>query len=173
MNKKFLGILGAVILSGSLVACGTEVEDVSGDAPKTEAKEEKKEEAADKVYKIGDTVKVDGLEITFTGASFTDPNEYTEAKKGKVLTIDVATVNNGDSEAFIDNTDFSLYDAEGNKMEDYYGYDQMAISDTINKGKKLQGKLYFDVAEQESYEVIYTPSFSFDSTEVKFEVTPQ
>lgn len=178
MNKKFAGILGAVLLSGSLLAgCGTTVEDVSedasGDAPKQEEKADKQEEAKNKVYGIGDTVKVDGVEITLTGASFTDPAEYSPSENGKVLTIDVSVVNSSDSEQLIDNTDFSIYDAEGNKMSDYYGYDDMAISDTINKGKKLQGKLYYDVTEQGSYEVIYTPMFSMDNTEVTFEVTPQ
>lgn len=174
MKKKLLGVLGAVLIAGGLAGCGTTVEDVSGDQPKKEeAKADKQEEAKDKVYKIGDTVKVDGVEITLTGASFTDPAEYSPSENGKVLTIDVAVTNSGDSEAMVDNTDFSIYDAEGNKLSDYYGYDQMAISDTINKGKKLQGKLYYDVVEQDKYEVIYTPMFSMDNTEVTFEVTPQ
>ncbi|MCM3155565.1 DUF4352 domain-containing protein [Priestia megaterium] len=173
MNKKFLGIIGAVVIGGGLLAgCSTSVEDASSDTgSKQEAKKE--ESAKDKVYKIGDTVKVDGLKITLTKAEFTSPNQYTKAENGKVLTVDVATENTGDTQAFIDNTDFNLYDKDGNKVEQYFGYDDMAISGDVNKGRKMSGKLYFDVPEQDSYEIVYTPSFSFDSTEVKFEATPQ
>jgi uncharacterized Zn-binding protein involved in type VI secretion len=175
MKKKFLAVLGAVIIAGGIITgCGTEVEDVGSGSTGTEQKEEKpKEEAKDKVYKNGETVKVDGLEITITGAKFTDPAEYSPASKGKVLTIDLATTNTSDTQAFIDSTDFNIYDSEGNQLEAYYGYNDMAISGDVNKGKKLAGKIYFDVPEQGSYELIYTPTFALDSTEIKFEVTPQ
>ncbi|NER40312.1 hypothetical protein G3M54_01385 [Bacillus megaterium NBRC 15308 = ATCC 14581] len=33
-----------------------------------------------------------------------------KAEKGKVLTVDIATENTGDTQAFIDNTDFNAYD---------------------------------------------------------------
>lgn len=157
-------ILGASLLLG---ACSTEVEEVSkGSEPKTEQKAEQK----DKVFAVGDTVKVNGLEITITNASFTEPNQYTPANKGKVLTLEVATNNTGDS-AFIDSSDFNLYDAEGNQLEQYFGYDEMAISGDINKGKKLSGKLYFDVPESASYELIYVPTFSMDNKEIKWNIT--
>ena len=64
-----------------------------------------------------------------------------------------------------------MYDADGNKMQEYYGYDEMAISDDINKGKKLSGKLYYDVPKGTSYELIYTPTFSLDNKEIKFNIT--
>jgi Domain of unknown function (DUF4352) len=175
MKKKFLGIIGAVVIGGGLLAgCSTSVEDASSDSKSSSKQEAKKEESAkDKIYKNGETVKVDGLKITLTDAKFTTPNEYTKAEKGKVLTVAVATENEGDTQAFIDNTDFNLYDKDGNKVEQYFGYDDMAISGEVNKGRKMSGKLFFDVPEQDSYEIVYTPSFSFDSTEIKFDVTPQ
>mgnify|MGYP006316450011 FL=1 len=58
-------------------------------------------------------------------------------------------------------------------MEDYYGYDEMAISDNVNAGKQLQGKLYFDVKEQETFELIYTPTFTMDSKEIIFDINVQ
>lgn len=172
-----LAILGVGLLSVGVVACSTDVKDSSETASssqeeKVEKTAEKKVDAKDKVYKIGDTVEVDGLKITLKDAKFTTPNEYTKAEQGKVLTVDIATENAGDTQAFIDNTDFNAYDKDGNQLEQYFGYDDMAISGDVNKGKKLSGKLYFDVPEQDSYEIIYTPTFSMDSTEIKFEVTP-
>ncbi len=177
MSKKFLSIIcSLIIFGGILTGCGeTEVQDVTDAAdPPAEPKQEENEETVeDKVYKIGETVSVNGMEITINSAKFTEPGEYTEATNGKVITLEVTAKNSNDEQAFIDNTEFAVYDSEGNKMEDYYGYDEMAISDNINAGKQLQGKLYFDVKEQQSHEMIYTPSFSLDSKEVKFEITPE
>lgn len=172
--KKFASIVGAVIIAGALVGCSTEVQEVSNSDTETqESQTEEKQEPQDKTYKVGDTVSIDGLEVTLNKASFTDPAQYTPAEQGKVLTIELSSINNSENQKFIDATDFNLYDKEGNQLQPYYGYNEMAISGDVNKGKKLAGKLYFDVPEQGSYELIYTPFFSFDNAEIKFEVTPQ
>lgn len=172
MKKKFaLGTAGIFLTSALLLgACATEVEEVDSEGAKTEQKAEEK--AEDKVYKVGDTVKVNDLSISITNASYTDPEQYTEAVNGKVLTLEIATENTGDS-AFIDSSEFNLYDAEGNQLDQYFGYMDMPISGDINKGKKLAGKLYFDVPESASYELIYKPSFSFDNKEVKWNIVAQ
>lgn len=168
MKKKItLGTAGIFLTSVLLLgACATEVEEVDS-GNQTEQKAEEKTE--DKVYKIGDTIKVNNLQITVTGASYTDPEEYTAPTNGKVLTIELSTENQGES-AYIDSTEFNLYDSEGNQLEQYYGYMDMAISGDINKGKKLAGKLYFDVPESASYELVYKPSFSFDNKEITWNI---
>lgn len=168
MKKKMaLGTAGIFLTSALLLgACATEVEEVDS-GNQTEQKAEEKTE--DKVYKIGDTIKVNDLQITVTGASYTDPEEYTEPTNGKVLTIELATENQGES-AYIDSTEFNLYDSEGNQLEQYFGYMDTGISGDINKGKKLAGKLYFDVPESSSYELVYKPSFSFDNKEITWNI---
>lgn len=168
MKKKMvLGTAGIFLTSALLLgACATEVEEVDS-GNQTEQKAEEKTE--DKVYKIGDTIKVNDLQITVTGASYTDPEEYTEPANGKVLTIELATENQGES-AFIDSSEFNLYDSEGNQLEQYFGYMDMAISGDINKGKKLSGKLYFDVPEASSYELVYKPSFTLDNKEITWNI---
>ncbi|MCM3639657.1 DUF4352 domain-containing protein [Priestia aryabhattai] len=173
-KKVFFGI-GAVVLAGGILAgCSDSVEDVSSSKPaKQEAKKESTQDAKDKTYNVGDTVKVNGLSVTITKASYTPAQEYTPAEKGKVLTLEVATENGGDDSAFIDNTEFNIYDKGGNQLEQYFGYDDLAISGDVNKGKKLSGKLYFDVPEAESYELIYKPTFAVDNTEIKFNIKPQ
>lgn len=169
--RKFIGV---VILAIFLVGCETQVEEVKTNADSkpatTQPKEEQQEE---KIFKVGDTVKVNGFEISITSAKFTKPNQYSETKKGKVLTLEIATANTDANSAFIDNTDFNLYDKDGNKLEQYYGYDELAISGNINKGKKLSGKLFFDVPEDDKYELVYVPFSSFDNKEIKFEIIPQ
>ena len=93
--------MGTIALTGalafSLSACGeTEVKEVSkNDAPKQAEKKDKKEKAESKIYKIGDTVEVNGLQLTFSSAKFVEPNEYVKAEKGKVLEIGFNAKNNG------------------------------------------------------------------------------
>ncbi|MEH7117252.1 DUF4352 domain-containing protein [Neobacillus vireti] len=168
--KKLLGVVvGMMVIGGALTACGeTQVEKV--DTKKVAEQPAKK--AEDKVFAVGDTVKVNGLEVTITKASFTQPNQYTQAEKGKVLTLDMTAKNTGES-AFIDNTEFNLYDAQGNQLKEYFGYDEMAISGDVNKGKQLTGKLYFDVPQADSYELIYKPSFTLDNKEIKWNIKVQ
>lgn len=89
------------------------------------------------------------------------------------MTLEVATANSSDTQVFVDNTEFNLYDTGGNKLEQHFGYEELAISGDVNKGKKLDGKLFYDVKEGEKYELIYTPSFTLDSQEIKFEIIPQ
>ncbi|QNR19959.1 DUF4352 domain-containing protein [Exiguobacterium sp. Helios] len=63
------------------------------------------------------------------------------------------------SRYFIDNTEFNLY-INNEKVESYYGGYEMAISDDLNKGKTLKGKIFFDAPKGQQLELIYKPSFS-------------
>lgn len=176
--KKIGKATAGIFLTSALLlgACGeTEVEQVDNGATTEESastEEKATEEQTDKVFSVGDTVKVNGLQITVAEASYTEPEEYSESANGKILTLVVNTENTGES-AYIDSNEFNLYDSEGNQLEPYYGYMDMAISGDINKGKKLSGKLYYDVAEAESYELIYKPSFSFDDKEIVWNIAVQ
>jgi hypothetical protein len=175
--KKFfkwlvIGFVGLMVI-GFMIGGDDETASTSGTAKVGEKKVEQKEEPKkDQVYKVGDTIQVGDLQITITKASFTNPAEYSPAKKGKVLTLELATENKGES-AFIDSSDFNIYDKEGNQLDDYYGYNDMAISGDLNKGKKMSGKLYYDVPEADSYELIYEPTFSWSDEEYKFNIIPQ
>lgn len=165
LGVLFVGFIALVMLTPT-----DEVVEVKTDGSNKKVEEEQKPE--DKVYQVGDVIKINGVELSIVSAKFTNPQQYVEPKKGKVLTLEVEAVNNSDTQAFIDNTEFNLYDKEGNSLEQYYGYDELAISGDINKGKKLTGKLYFDVPALEAYELIYTPTFSAEGTEIKFNIVP-
>lgn len=178
MKKFFKGLgifIGVIVLLFIALIIfspsGSDVEEVTTDG--SNAKEtEKKENPEDKVYNVGDVISIDGLEVSIISAEFTNPTEYGKAEKGKVLTLTVESTNNSDNSAFVDNTDFNIYDVEGNKHDFYYSYDESMISGDINKGKKLTGKLYFDVPEAQEYELIYSPTFSWDDIEIKFNIKP-
>lgn len=172
----FIGLLLIIILS-SPAEDPNEVTKVATKETTVPVSKEEVVEASveDEVYAIGDTVKYRDLELTILSAAFTTPDEYGEPEKGKVLTIEVEAVNKGDREIMVDNTEFSVYDLEGNLMSQYYSYSESTISDSINTDRKLTGKVFFDTIDAKQLEVIYTPSFSYDGeVEIKFivDVTP-
>lgn len=172
--KKFLKIAGIVV--GALVLIIILLAIFGGnDATVEKGKSEPVKEKKDTTYKIGDTVSSNGWKVKITKAEFTKPAQYAapETKGAKVLTLDVVAINNSDDQVMIDNTEFALYDKNGKKLKEYFGYDEMAISDTVNKGKELDGKLFYEAPEADKYELIYTPSFSFNGdTELKFNIVP-
>jgi len=149
--------------TGTKVATNTEVE----------AEAETEEIVEDQVFKVGDTVDLNGLLITIKDATFITQGDYSPPEKGKVLQMNVEVVNNTDDSAYIDNTEFNLYDAEGNALDYYYGLDGLDLSDDINKGKKLQGTLTYDVPEGTNYEMIYEPSFSWTEQSITWDIQPQ
>lgn len=127
------------------------------------------EEDEDEIFSIGDTILIDDVEITITKAKFTPPAEYSESEKGKILTIDITVKNTSNEQIYISDSDFGLSMGD-EQAEDYFGYDQFALSAKLNKGKQTTGKLYFDVKDSDTYELIYAPFSAFDDQEVKWEI---
>lgn len=168
MKKLFLAAPLALALA--LAGCGeTSVQDVSSEKEtKASAQDD-----SDKIYKVGDTVKIDGVKVKITKATFTDAAEYVDAENGKVLTLDVKIVNTNKESAFIDETEFNLYSKSGEQFESYFGYDKLPISADLNAGKQKSGKLYYDVAPAKVYELVYSPMFSWDNKEIKWKIKVQ
>ncbi|AWC32747.1 DUF4352 domain-containing protein [Bacillus cytotoxicus] len=139
------------------------------DSPKQEEKKDSK--ADNKVYKIGETVEVNGLQITFNSAKFIEPNEYVKAEKGKVLEITFNAKNNGKKEAYFGAEELKIADANGNQFKQYFAGDNIFMNENIAPGNQIQGKVLFDVAEADKYIGTYKPNFTFDEKSVKFEFT--
>jgi hypothetical protein len=178
MKKKnlILGVAGTIVAGViALSACSDTVQQTGssdsvkqGASAKHEAKKEVKPE--DKIYKVGDTVTINGLEVAITKASFTPPAQYGEPEKGKVLTLEIHGVNKSDSQQNIYDGDFNVYDSKGNHYDEYFSYDKAPISADLNKGKQVTGKVSYDVAKDTKYEVVYT---TFLGTEIKFDIEPK
>ena len=173
MYKKLgtLAMTGALALS--LTACGeTEVKEVNK-KDTTKQEEKKKDTAENKVYKVGETVEVNGLQITFNSAKFVEPNEYVKAEKGKVLEITFNAKNNGKKEAYFGTEELKIADANGNQFKEYFGGENVFMNENIVPGNQIQGKMLFDVTESDKYTGTYKPNFSLDNKSVKFEFTAQ
>lgn len=160
MKKVFYTLPITVLLL--LTACNqTSVEKVSGEERNSSSKEE--------TYQLGDTLKIDEVIVTITEAKHTDPIQFTKSKKGKIVTIDVDVRNNSKDSIFIDRHDFALI-SKGEKAVGYHGYEELPLSEEVNRGEQADGKLYFDVEPSESYELVYKPNFTADQTEIHFDI---
>ncbi|WP_214811353.1 DUF4352 domain-containing protein [Exiguobacterium sp. s127] len=181
MKKFFKLVIGfiiaLVILIIAMVACtsffANEVDKElkkSDSVSSVDSKDDSKESAKDespKEFKLGDTVKVGDIQLTISQAQNQSPDQYSETKNNNVVVFDITAVNKGTDSAYIDNTEFDLY-INDEKVESYYGSDEMAISDDLNKGKTLKGKIFFDAPKGQQLELIYKPSFSWNDNEVVF-----
>ncbi|MED0988228.1 DUF4352 domain-containing protein [Bacillus paramycoides] len=171
MYKK----MGTIALTGalafSLAACGeTEVKVVSKDnTPKQEEKTDKKASTENKVYKIGDTVEVNGLQLTFSSAKFVEPDEFFQAEEGKVLEITFNAKNNGKKDAYIGIEELKIADADGNQFKEYFGGENIFVNEDIAPGNQITGKMLFDVLEGDKFTGTFKPTFAFDEKSVKFE----
>lgn len=176
MSKKLLTVLACSAMIAGLSACGaTEVKEVSKESStkQEQPKKDEKKAAESKVYKVGETVEVNGLQITLTSAKFIEPNEYIPAKKGKVLEIDFTAKNNGKKQAYFGAEELKIADANGNQFEGYFGGDGNFMNENIVAGNQIQGKMKFDVAQSDKYVGTYKPNFTLDEKTVKFEFTAQ
>lgn len=168
---SFIGLVIVLIGASLFMDSPSTIEEV--DTHTASATETNKEDEApkDKVYKVGDVIKVDGIEITLTSAKYTPPAPYSEEKS--VLTVELTAKNKAGSKVYIDNTDFKLYSKDGVGVEEYYSYDENAISSSINQDREIHGKLFYAAEKADEYELIFTPSYSSTQQSVHYKLTPQ
>src|SRR5699024_10840434 len=143
-----------------LVACGGK-NDTNNEAIPVE----------EKIYAVGDTVEINDVTIKLNSANFTETEGKKDPENEKVLTLDV-TVRNKEREddLLVDNLHFNLTDADGEKMEIYYGYDENDIHGIVPTEKSLDGKLFFDVNDSDHYELTYTPATKENKVTLTFKV---
>lgn len=165
--KKILFFI--VIMTFSLAACGdAEVEKIEGEEVEDSNVEEDEAEETPEFYEANDTISVEGLEVTLNSITWGEKDEYSDLTNDKILRIELTAKNNSEENNFIDEMDFSIADAEGNMLEEYYGNDDANMfSHEIKSDKQAKGILEFDVPETENFELYYEPSMSFkDNAEV-------
>lgn len=162
----FVAVVALIIIVAIFAPSDQTVSKVNSDSPKQEAKQEPKKQ---QVYKVGDTVKISDTEVTITSATMGNPDEYIQTKSGKVLTLEIKGANNGTQSWFLSNTDFNLYDKDGNKVEEYFGGDTYTpLSGEVNQAKKISGQIKYD-AKPGTYDLVYKPNFLLDQ-EIHFTI---
>src|SRR5690606_11558234 len=170
--KFKVGILFLVAIVGLVLSGCTDqpvAKKIDGDTP-TGTPTEKQQEMS-KQFKVGDVVKIGETELIIKSARFVEGNQYVPPKKGKVLEIEIEGKNNGNQSWYLVDSDFNLYDPTGQKLEQYFGVDDLPFSGEVNQGKSVQGKIYYDVPEVDSFELVYKPNF-LTNQEIKFDIVP-
>lgn len=169
MKKKFIYVLPLTLMI-FLTACGENEGGKIEENPskKTEQKADKKEKKKEKIHKIGETVKVNGVQVTIDQAKIVKPDKNINPQKGKVLELKITVKNGSKNKINVHSSQFTLFKGE-KPQEEYYGK-KAPISGDINKDKKLSGILKYDVAKSGTYKLIYTPSFSSNQKEIKWTI---
>ncbi|MBO1580520.1 DUF5105 domain-containing protein [Bacillus sp. XF8] len=153
-SKKFMAICCTTILAaGILSGCNSK---------KTESKSE-----APKVSEVGDTSKLEDVEMTLESAEFILPDQYAKPENDHVLKVEVTVKNKGDKSLNIASNDFALYH-DDQKMKPYFGADDYFNAGELDKGKSITGNIFFDVTDGEKYELVYK-KFVADSKKNKEE----
>ena len=178
MKKFFKFILmsvGGLVLLGIIIAVMSGGDDSTTTGTKvsegnTTEEASSEETVSDETFKVGDTVDLNGLEITIASAKYIEASEYSPSQAGKIVQMEVNVTNNTGDKVFFDSSEFNMYDMDGNALEAYYGGDDLDISGDINEGKKLSGTITYDVPESDQYELIYEPSFSWTDEQVTWNI---
>ena len=123
-----------------------------------------------KVYKIGDIVKINALQLTFNLAKFVEPNEYFPAEKRKVLEIMFNAKNNGKKDEYFRTFKSKIVGAEGNQFKEYVGGENTFVHKDIVPGKQITGKMLFDMQEGDNFTGTYKPTFALAKKSEKLEV---
>ncbi|HLS09871.1 DUF4352 domain-containing protein [Lentibacillus sp.] len=201
--KKFVSLLMVALITLVLAACGeSEVQEVENDSTESESADASTEDGSssegdeaqasggeeqqksnegtnesekeEKVYGIGDTVSIDGMEVTIDSTSWGEQGEFTPAENGNVLRLEVSFHNASADSGFVDNTEFSVYDADGNAVNEYFGSPDTntnMFSHDLKQGKKASGVLEYDVPESDFYEVYYEPTFTMkENAEIMWKI---
>lgn len=111
------------------------------------SKEKTNNESQDEIYKVGDTIKVNtsngSYSLTVSGVSETkERNEFSDIKADRVIIIDYSYENiDVPEELYIFESNFKAYDADNNALESYPA--NIKSSDSIGAGRKTSGQMAF------------------------------
>lgn len=184
MKKLFIISFILVLMIGVVGCTNGELKKVEEQDPATvdevkkqdediEEPEQEQEPDQEKVElaKIGDTLEINGIRVTLTDVKRYEGkiNPYNPLENDHVIEIDMVVENTTSETVFVDNTDFKLYDENDFEVKSALPSGDIPLMDEISGGKKIKGKIYFDVPVQEgNFELIYSQFLS--DIEAKYEI---
>ncbi|KQL39268.1 hypothetical protein AN960_09900 [Bacillus sp. FJAT-25509] len=179
MLKIFYWFLGVLIIAGSILS-GCNTQKVNTEPGYDVFTQKTSKPIKDKIYKMGETVEFDKIQVTIEKAYFTKPSIKKNNYKGDVLTVELQVWSKPYSKnVHIEPTDFDLYDSKGEKKQHYTGYIRQEINGNLSGEKSpdndvrgVEGALYFETSKSGKYELVYKPSFSKKVKEIKFYLSP-
>ncbi len=118
-------------------------------------------------YYVGDTLSVDGLEITYiSSGEYISDNQFIQPAEGnKYIRLAFHVANKSDSDKSVSTFEFKCY-ADGYECQATYEDDDLSAS--LSKGRSADGAVYFEVpVEAKEIEVEYEVDW-FNDKKVKF-----
>ncbi|WP_436870254.1 DUF4352 domain-containing protein [Staphylococcus shinii] len=178
-KKKWLwgcgGCLGAGILIIIVFAVISSLFFKGVDEELNGSKEEQDQisKTASKTYKVGDTVRADGIEVTLDSVEEAgNVGEIgTEPENGNALKVNFKFKNNNDDQILIDSGDFTI-NVNGEVYGEWFGTDDTNadFSHQINKDKTASGYIYYDVPDSDKYMVEMETMPNLKDIKAKWEI---
>lgn len=120
----------------------------------TQKEQQQRKDIAKKTYKIGDSIKGDGVTYTLESVEYADTSsEYaSEPDNGVALKVNLSFKNENDEQVLVDSSDFSIK-VNGENFKEWYGTDDTNadVSHQLNKDNTANGYIYYDVPDSEIY----------------------
>lgn len=180
MKKKLQVVILSLGITG-IILSGCDTKNVNTDAGYDVYTQKTLKPIKDKIYKMGDTVEFDKIQITINNARITKPSSKKDNYNGDVLTVDLQVWSKPYSkDVHISAANFELYDSKGELKQHYDGYIGQEISGNLSGEKSPDssvrglegGKLYFEISKSEKYKLVFKPTFSKKVKEINFNVYP-
>lgn len=172
--KILIGVIVLVIIGVLLSSGGDDTEEST---PKTEEATEVKEESKkeDKTenkttFKVGESFKDDDIKISFLDAgNYESDNEFLQPGSGnKYVYAEFEIENLGDSDLGIGSWSFSCYADDYACDEAYLDENSLSAFDSISAGKKIKGKVYYEVPEDSKKIHLEYESNSWTNEKINF-----
>lgn len=125
-----------------------------------------------RVYPIGESVTINNLKVTCTGANtnFQDYKQYANIRPGfKVIKVDFSFENMSTKSVYITFDDFDCY-ADYEDYDYFYSVDNATFSINLPSGKKYTGSVYFQIPSNSSNIAIEFESNVWHDREVIFDI---
>lgn len=171
-KKKIKGVLISTIILfviGLICFVGAIVTIPSGSDSNTENTSD-----TNKPFKVGETVKADGVDVTLTKAEFITPSEEDDAgvpDNGKALKVYFKFKNNNDDQVLVQDNDFGIK-VDGENYENWYGNGDTndGFSHQLNKDNTGSGYITYDVPDSDKYtlEMDFMPNL--DTVKAKWNI---
>ncbi|UXR70258.1 DUF4352 domain-containing protein [Staphylococcus sp. IVB6246] len=147
--KKLIGMaLASTLILG---ACGS---DEGSESSNSEKELKNQEDTANKTFKVGDTIKGDGVSYTLESVEYADTSgEFSTATdNGVALKVNLSFKNENEEQVLVTDADVTMK-VNGQNYQQWYGCDDVRgnFAHQLNKGNTATGYVYFDVPEADEY----------------------
>lgn len=139
----------------------------------TQEEQKEREENANKTFKVGDSIKGDGVTYTLESVEYASASgEFaTEPDNGTAIKVNLSFKNDNEDQVLVDSTDFSMK-VNGENFDEWFGSDDTnsGFSHQLNKNNTANGYIYYDVPESDTYTLELDAMPNFNDVKGKWEI---